>query len=88
MTEQPNAKISQEPATKNILMDSDGANIMLPSEAPISTEEKSKLVGKSSEITLLDEGSLLRCIVRTIPPNGRIRISSTVSETHSKIFSG
>lgn len=35
--------------------------------------------GRTSEIALLDERSLLTCIVRTIPAGGRIRISSTVS---------
>ncbi|KAL8095660.1 uncharacterized protein LOC141689790 isoform X4 [Apium graveolens] len=87
MTKQPNAKISQEPVTKNIFMENDGANVMLPSESPVSTEEKSKLVEKSSEITFLDEGSLLRCIVRTIPPNGRIRISSTLPNRLGKMLS-
>ncbi|KAK1366403.1 Kinesin-1 heavy chain [Heracleum sosnowskyi] len=87
MTEQLNAKISQEPVTKNMFLENDGANVTLPSEDPVSTEEKSKLVGKSSEITLLDEGSLLRCIVRTIPPNGRIRISSTLPNRLGKMLS-
>lgn len=36
-------------------------------------------VGKTSETALLDERSLLACMVRTIPAGGRIRISSTVS---------
>lgn len=40
-------------------------------------------VGKSAEVNLLDEKALLACIVRTVPPGsgGRIRISSTVSNT-------
>lgn len=37
-------------------------------------------IAKASETALLDERSLLACIVRTIPASGRIRISSTVSE--------
>lgn len=36
-------------------------------------------VGRTSETALLDERSLLACMVRTIPAGGRIRISSTVS---------
>lgn len=36
-------------------------------------------VGRNSETALLDERSLLACMVRTIPAGGRIRISSTVS---------
>ena len=79
MAEQPNAKLSEEQLKNKNLMENDGANTALASEALVSAEDKSKLVGKSSDITLLDEGSLLRCIVRTIPLNGRIRISSTVS---------
>lgn len=41
----------------------------------------SSVVGKTAEMTLLDEESLLACVVRTIPPGpgGRIRISETVS---------
>lgn len=40
----------------------------------------SATIAKTSETALLDEKSLLACIVRTIPAGGRIRISSTVSE--------
>ncbi|XP_050385247.1 uncharacterized protein LOC126801826 isoform X2 [Argentina anserina] len=35
-------------------------------------------VGRTSEAALLDERSLLACMVRTIPAGGRIRISSTL----------
>lgn len=63
------------------------ANVTLPSEVSFSSEKKTQhIVEKSSEPTLLDQGSLLRCIVRTIPPNGRIRISSTVSWNPSTII--
>lgn len=49
-------------------------------EAFVSTGQINTLtVGRTSEIALLDERSLLTCIVRTIPAGGRIRISSTVS---------
>ncbi|KAK1392171.1 Unconventional myosin-XVIIIa like [Heracleum sosnowskyi] len=64
------------------------ANVKLPSEASFSSEKKTQvLVEKSSEVTLLDQGSLLRCIVRTIPPNGRIRISSTLPNRLGKMLS-
>lgn len=47
----------------------------------ISSGQMHTLIGgKTSENALLDERSLLACIVRTIPPGGRIRISTTVSE--------
>lgn len=44
-----------------------------------SGQTVSPIVERTVEIALLDERSLLACIVRTIPPGGRIRISSTVS---------
>lgn len=47
-------------------------------EAFVLTGQTNSLaVGRTSEV-LLDERSLLTCIVRTIPAGGRIRISSTV----------
>ena len=52
------------------------------SEATINNGTGSILPEKSvktSDTALLDERSLLACIVRTIPTGGRIRISSTVS---------
>lgn len=51
------------------------------SEAFVSSGPKNiPTIGAASEIVLLDERSLLACVVRTIPPGsgGRIRISSTV----------
>lgn len=49
------------------------------SESFVSTRQENTLtVGKTSEPALLDERSLLACIVRTTA-GGRIRISSTVS---------
>lgn len=47
------------------------------SEALASTGQTT--IPKVPETALLDERSLLACIVRTIPAAGRIRISSTVS---------
>lgn len=58
----------------------DDSGAALP-EGLISTGHMNTLIaGKASETALLDERSLLTCIVRTIPAGGRIRISSTVSE--------
>ena len=49
-------------------------------EKSVSTGQTNILISaKTSETGLLDERSLLACIVRTIPTGGRIRISSTVS---------
>lgn len=56
------------------------ASDVVSSESFTSASHKNTAAaGKSSETPLLDERSLLACIVRTIPPGGRIRISSTVS---------
>ncbi|GAV73244.1 hypothetical protein CFOL_v3_16730 [Cephalotus follicularis] len=63
-----------------------GTGAVLP-EASIPTEQLNALAaGKTSEITLLDERSLLACIVRTIPAGGRIRISSTLPNRLGKML--
>lgn len=57
---------------------------VLPDIAPVGGRTSSSLTsGKIPHPTLLDERSLLACIVRAIPAgsNGRIRISTTVSRT-------
>lgn len=43
-------------------------------------------VGRSSGTALLDERSLLACIVRTIPAGGKIRISSTLPNRLGKML--
>ncbi len=56
-------------------------------ESFVSTGQANTLtVGKASEPALLDERSLLACIVRTVPAGGRIRISSTVSVFTYKVL--
>ncbi|KAF3432755.1 hypothetical protein FNV43_RR23857 [Rhamnella rubrinervis] len=56
-------------------------------EAFVSTGQTNSLaVGRTSEIALLDERSLLTCIVRTIPAGGRIRISSTLPNRLAKML--
>ncbi|KAM7272726.1 hypothetical protein ACFE04_027389 [Oxalis oulophora] len=44
------------------------------------------MAGKTSDIGVLDERSLLACIVRTIPPGGKIRISSTLPNRLGKML--
>ncbi|CAL5364613.1 unnamed protein product [Camellia sinensis] len=59
------------------------------SEASVSSGLKNTHTGgKASEIALLDERSLLACIVRTLPPRsgGRIRISSTLPNRLGKML--
>ncbi|XP_047148920.1 uncharacterized protein LOC124821127 isoform X3 [Vigna umbellata] len=46
----------------------------------------STTITKTSETALLDEKSLLACIVRTIPAGGRIRISSTLPNRLGKML--
>ncbi|KAJ6672935.1 hypothetical protein OIU85_014189 [Salix viminalis] len=60
----------------------------VPTKALISSEQTSMVTGgKTSETPLLDERSLLTCIVRTIPAGGRIRINSTLPNRLGKMLS-
>ncbi|XP_057997571.1 uncharacterized protein LOC131176542 [Hevea brasiliensis] len=57
------------------------------SESLISTGQTNMVtVGKTSETALLDERSLLACMVRTIPAGGRIRINSTLPNRLGKML--
>ncbi|XP_027190173.1 uncharacterized protein [Cicer arietinum] len=57
------------------------------SEAFASTvKTTSTTIAKAPETALLDERSLLACIVRTIPAAGRIRISSTLPNRLGKML--
>lgn len=57
------------------------------SEAAISTSQTNFLsTGRTPETALLDERALLACVVRTIPPGGRIRISSTLPNRLAKML--
>ncbi|GMY07603.1 hypothetical protein FCV25MIE_02842 [Fagus crenata] len=56
-------------------------------ESYVSTGQANTLtVGKTSEPALLDERSLLACIVRTVPAGGQIRISSTLPNRLGKML--
>ncbi|XP_044508940.1 uncharacterized protein LOC123227883 isoform X1 [Mangifera indica] len=56
-------------------------------EALISNAHTNTLMaGKTSDSSLLDERSLLACIVRTIPAGGKIRISSTLPNRLGKML--
>ncbi|KAL9432675.1 hypothetical protein AB3S75_027658 [Citrus x aurantiifolia] len=64
----------------------DDSGAALP-EGLISAGHMNTLIaGKASETALLDERSLLTCIVRTIPAGGRIRISSTLPNRLGKML--
>ncbi|CAK9141595.1 unnamed protein product [Ilex paraguariensis] len=62
---------------------------ILPEAISSTGQNDAVIVGKTAETTLLDERSLLACIVRTIPPgcSGRIRISSTLPNRLGKMLS-
>lgn len=53
---------------------------VLPEEYASTGQTNLTEIGRTSETALLDERTLLACVVRTIPAGGRIHISSTVSE--------
>ncbi|KAG6745513.1 hypothetical protein POTOM_050001 [Populus tomentosa] len=58
------------------------------SKAFISSDQTNVVTGgKTSDTPLLDERSLLACIVRTIPAGGRIRINSTLPNRLGKMLS-
>ncbi|XP_039045250.1 putative leucine-rich repeat-containing protein DDB_G0290503 isoform X2 [Hibiscus syriacus] len=64
-----------------------GTVAFLP-EKLVSTGQSNYLISaKTSETALLDERSLLACVVRTIPNGGRIRISSTLPNRLGKMLS-
>jgi hypothetical protein len=55
------------------------SDTVLPEAFASTVQTTSTTIAKAPDAALLDERSLLACIVRTIPAAGRIRISSTVS---------
>lgn len=59
------------------------ADSVLPEEYDPTGQTNLTEIMRTSEVTLLDERTLLACVVRTIPASGRIRISSTVSKSNN-----
>ncbi|XP_059667300.1 uncharacterized protein LOC132312804 isoform X2 [Cornus florida] len=64
------------------------SNAVLPDVLVSSGQQDMHSVGRTPETPLLDERSLLACIVRTIPPGpgGRIRISTTLPNRLGKMI--
>lgn len=62
------------------------AGAVLPELFASTGHTNAPAVGKTSETALLDERSLLACMVRTIPAGGRIRISSTLPNRLGKML--
>ncbi|KZV31010.1 cingulin [Dorcoceras hygrometricum] len=70
-------------------LDNNGNQDLLPGAlvpSPNEEAQKTNVVAKSAESFLLDERSLLACIVRTIGSGGRIRISSTLPNRLGKML--
>ncbi|XVF10161.1 hypothetical protein REPUB_Repub07fG0158800 [Reevesia pubescens] len=65
---------------------SNGAGAILPENSVSAGQTNTLISAKISETALLDERSLLACIVRTIPTGGRIRISSTLPNRLGKML--
>ncbi|XP_060963496.1 uncharacterized protein LOC133033005 isoform X1 [Cannabis sativa] len=61
-------------------------DVVLPEAFVSGGQTKSPTVARTAEVVLLDERSLLACIVRTIPAGGRIRISSTLPNRLGKML--
>ena len=75
----PDTSVQSVNFSETTINNGTGTDTILP-ERSVSTGQTNIFISaKTSETALLDERSLLACIVRTIPTGGRIRISSTVS---------
>ncbi|XP_031382843.1 uncharacterized protein LOC116197000 isoform X2 [Punica granatum] len=91
IADQPSSNVDISPPittvnTETSAMDSTGSAL---SEPFISGRQTNVMAAaaKTPEPNLLDERSLLACIVRTIPAGGRIRISSTLPNRLGKMLS-
>ncbi|XP_056159568.1 uncharacterized protein LOC115680701 isoform X3 [Syzygium oleosum] len=83
--EQP-TPISLHPANSDAIGNNHAADEIAP-EMVIPTGKAIKSTGgRNPETNLLDERSLLACIVRTVPPGGKIRISSTLPNRLGKML--
>ncbi|GMI76516.1 hypothetical protein like AT5G53620 [Hibiscus trionum] len=63
-----------------------GTGAIFPEKLVSPGQTNNLISSKISETALLDERSLLACIVRTIPTGGRIRISSTLPNRLGKML--
>lgn len=78
-----------EPASNlNEKVTNSNSNAAIPETLVSMGQKNAYAAAKAVEPTLLDEQSLLACIVRTIPPgsSGRIRISSTLPNRLGKML--
>ncbi|XP_030532344.1 uncharacterized protein LOC115742288 isoform X3 [Rhodamnia argentea] len=83
--EQP-TPTSLHPANSDAIGNNHAADEVAP-EMGVPTGKAIKSTGgRNLETNLLDERSLLACIVRTVPPGGKIRISSTLPNRLGKML--
>lgn len=75
------SSVAEQASNLNEKVTNSNTNAAIPETLVSMGQKNAYAAAKAAEPTLLDEQSLLACIVRTIPPgsSGRIRISSTVS---------
>ncbi|CAL0327510.1 unnamed protein product [Lupinus luteus] len=70
----------------NEMVQSNSTEPVLPEAFASTGQTTPSTIARTSETSLLDERSLLACIVRTIPAGGRVRISSTLPNRLGKML--
>ncbi|XP_073282324.1 uncharacterized protein [Primulina huaijiensis] len=80
------ASSSEASTPVNFIETTNTPSVSVLTDGIVSTGQKTDVVGKTGEHFLLDERSLLACIVRTIGSGGRIRISSTLPNRLGKML--
>ncbi|KAF5732440.1 hypothetical protein HS088_TW18G01135 [Tripterygium wilfordii] len=78
--------VSVESGNLSEALFNDGTGSVVPEAVSLIGQANTLNAEKMSETALLDERYLLACIVRTIPPGGRIRISSTLPNRLGKML--
>ncbi|XP_061340513.1 uncharacterized protein LOC133286978 isoform X2 [Gastrolobium bilobum] len=91
LAEQVSSAANASPVTghsvnHNEMVQSNSTDSVLPEAFTSTGQTTSTTIAKTSETALLEERSLLACIVRTIPAGGRIRISSTLPNRLAKML--
>ncbi|KAE9608828.1 hypothetical protein Lalb_Chr08g0239801 [Lupinus albus] len=78
--------VTSHAVNHNEMIQSNSNAPVLPEAFASTGQTTSTTIAKTSETSLLDERSLLACIVRTIPAGGQIRISSTLPNRLGKML--
>ncbi|CAI0397558.1 unnamed protein product [Linum tenue] len=80
----PEASVQSASLTETVI--SNGPGTTVPEAFTPTGQANIATAGKALEPPLIDERSLLACIVRTIPAGGRIRINSTLPNRLGKML--